>query len=176
MTLPTIWFTGLSASGKSTLSESVYSKLISMGVKKIKLLDGEAIRDQIANQSFDEKNREEIGQIKARIAKNFNNEGYIVLISGIAHKSKWRSDIRKALDNYYEIFLNCSPEICAKRDYKGHYERAISGELKNFIGVTEQYEFNDTADLVINTSKYSIEECTDEIMKNILPLIKSNYK
>jgi len=76
MTFPTIWFTGLSASGKSTLSESVYSKLISMGVKKIKLLDGEAIRDQIANQLFDEKNREEIGQIKARIAKNFNNEKY----------------------------------------------------------------------------------------------------
>ena len=100
---PTIWFTGLSVSGKTTLSTRLYKDLKSLGVNNVVLLDGEFMRDEMKNYMFDEKSREEIGLQKAKISHDLNRNGNIVLVSGIAHKSQWRKDIRQLMDNYYEV-------------------------------------------------------------------------
>ena len=98
----TIWFTGLAASGKSTLSERLYNDLQELGLKNVELLDGESVRDKLNMYEFDSDSREQIGIHKAKIALDLNKEGNIVLISGIAHKKKWRNDIRAMFDNYFD--------------------------------------------------------------------------
>ena len=169
---PTIWFTGLSASGKTTLSTQLYNDLNNLGIENVVLLDGDAIRDKLKNNNFDTDNREEMGFQKAKLALELNDSGKIVLISGIAHKRKWRNDIRNMLENYFEIFLDCSVESCIKRDYKGHYQKAFSGKLNNFIGIAESYEISDKYDLILDTGKLSIEFCSAKILKTVLDFIK----
>jgi adenylylsulfate kinase-like enzyme len=163
----TIWFTGLSASGKSTLSEGLYNDLQELGVTNVELLDGESVRDMLKNNSFDKSNREKIGIQKARIALELNKQGKIVLVSGIAHKKRWRKDIRKMIDNYFEVYLDCDVKECSKRDYKGNYDKAFSGKLENFIGVSEQYEGSDEYDLVLHTGRDSIETCSSLLLEKI---------
>ena len=99
----TIWFTGLSASGKSTLSERLYNDLQELGITNVELLDGESVRDILKNHSFDKSNREKIGIQKAKIALELNKQGKILLVSGIAHKKKWRKDIREMMNDYFEF-------------------------------------------------------------------------
>lgn len=163
----TIWFTGLSSSGKSTLSEKLYNDLYKLGVRNIELLDGEAFRDLVKNDSFDKNNREKIGIQKAKIASELNKKGKIVLVSGIAHKRRWRKEIREMIDNYFEVYLNCDVKECAKRDYKGNYVKALSGKLDNFIGVSEPYEESEEYDLVLHTGRDSIETCSNILLNKI---------
>ena len=115
---PTIWFTGLSASGKTTLSTQLYKDLKHLSIDNVVLLDGDILRDELKNHNYDVKNRDKIGFQKAKIALELNESGKIVLISGIAHKKNVRKNIRKIFVNYFEIFLDCSVDNCIKRDYK----------------------------------------------------------
>lgn len=167
----TIWFTGLSASGKSTLSERLLKDLRQLGLMNVELLDGEVVRDKLNNQGFDKSSREQIGIQKAKIALELNKQGKIVLVSGIAHKKKWRDDIRLMFDHYYEIYLDCSVENCSKRDYKGNYQKALSGELDNFIGISEPYEVSDSFDLVVDSGRCSVEDCSQKILTSVLDFI-----
>jgi len=167
----TIWFTGLSASGKSTLSERLYSDLQKLGLQNLELLDGEVVRDMLKNDSFDQSSRENIGIQKARMCLELNKQGKIVLVSGIAHKKKWRKDIRGMIDNYFEVYLDCDVKKCSKRDYKGHYLKALSGKLENFIGVSEPYEVSDEYDLVLHTGRDSIETCSNLLLEKIKKII-----
>ena len=167
----TIWFTGVSASGKSTLSERLYNDLQELGIINVELLDGESVRDMLKNHSFDKSSREKIGIQKARIALELNKQGKIVLVSGIAHKKRWRKDIRKMIDNYFEVYLKCSVKECSKRDYKNNYDKAFSGKLENFIGVSEQYEESDEYDLVLHTGRDSIETCSSLLLEKIKQII-----
>jgi adenylylsulfate kinase-like enzyme len=170
-TPPTIWFTGLSASGKTTLSLQLFKDLKDLGVDNVILLDGEIMRDQMKSHTFDAKSREEIGFQKIKIASNLNKKGNIVLISGIAHKSQRRKDARRLIDNYYEVYLSCDVSICAQRDYKNQYSKAFSGELDNFIGVTEKYEEHGDTDLVIHTGRQTLNECSSILLESIKKLI-----
>ena len=163
----TIWFTGLSASGKSTLSEILYKDLQALGLKNVVLMDGESFRDKLKNDSFDKRSREEIGIKKAELCLELNRKGKIVLVSGIAHKKKGRKDIRNMMDRYVEVYLECDVKECAKRDFKGHYDKAFSGILKNFIGVSEPYEESEEYDLILHTGRESIENCSKLLLQKI---------
>ena len=171
--ISTIWFTGLSASGKTTLSTRLHEALFNFGLKNIVLLDGEVVREELGNHNFDIHNREQLGLAKARIAQEHNSRGTIVLISGINHKSKFRRDVRAMFENYYEIFLDCDVNSCAKRDYKGHYKKAQAGLMKDFIGISEPYEKSNSYDLKINTSSNGIDSCADLIFQNVLKYLKA---
>jgi adenylylsulfate kinase-like enzyme len=171
----TIWFTGLSASGKTTLSTQLFKDLKGLGVDNVILLDGETMRDQKKNHIFDAKSREEIGFQKIKIASDLNKKGNIVLISGISHKSQRRKDARRLIDNYYEVYLKCDVSVCAQRDYKNQYSKAFLGELDNFVGVTEQYEEHGEADLVIYTGRDTLNECSSILLESIKKVIGLHY-
>jgi len=163
----TIWFTGLSASGKTTLSRHLFNDLKKLGNNNIVLLDGEDIRDKLNNYDFDLNSREQVGIQKAKIALEYNKKGKIVLISGIAHKKEWRKDIRDMFENYLEIYLRCDASHCAERDYKGHYKKAIFGEIDDFIGISEPYEESNDADLILDTKKYSADVCANLLLDKV---------
>ena len=105
----------------------------------------------------------------AEVANLFTKAGFIVLVSLI---SPYRSERKKARDIrpeiFREIFIEASIEVCSKRDVKGLYAKAIKGEIKNFTGISSPYEPPEMPNLVINTSKYSIEESVNKLEKYIL--------
>ena len=168
----TIWFTGLSASGKSTLSEKLFDDLKELGISNIELLDGDIVRDLIKNHNFDKDSRKRIGIQKANIAKELNKKGKVVLVSGITHKKEQREEIRKMIDNYYEVYLDCDLLDCSNRDYKGNYDKAFAGELKNFIGVDEPYEVSNTYDLILYTGRDNVEICSEILLSKVKEAIK----
>ena len=85
---------------------------------------------------------------------------------------KKKNTIRNMLENYFEIFLDCSLENCIDRDYKGNYKKAISGDLDNFIGISEPYEDSGGYDLTLDSGIQSVEFCSKKILKEVLNFIQ----
>jgi len=137
-----IWFTGLSGSGKSTLAAGVESKLNEIGVHTY-LLDGDEIRKGLNKDlGFSNEDRTENIRRIGEVSKLFTNAGLIVLAAFISPFKKDR-DIVRALhgeNNFIEIYVDCSLEDCEKRDPKGFYKKARSGEIKDFTGISSPYE------------------------------------
>ena len=149
----TIWITGLSASGKSTLGAGLSEHLVSLGVS-CELLDGEAVRtrlDRVYGYSVEERNLV-VHQIEHMAAEAMSS-GKLAIVATISHVSATRSAVRARLGRFFEIYLRCPPEVCAQRDRKGNYARALRGELPNFIGVDEPYEESSDPELIIDTSR-----------------------
>ena len=165
-----IWFTGLSASGKSTLSESLYKKLVKENINNLILLDGEFVRDKLKYYNYDTNNRNEVGIQKARLALDYINKKNHVIITGIAHHKETRKIIREMFPYFYEIYLKCDVNICAERDFKGNYKKAFEGKYGNFVGVTEPYE-ESNPELTIETDKTSIKQSEKLIFSKVTKFI-----
>jgi len=170
----TIWLTGISSSGKTTLALKLKNDLKLIDIKNTVIIDGDIIRKETINYKYDINNREEMGLLKANIAREENLKGNIAIVTGIAAKKSWRAKYRKIIKNYFEVFLDCSVEACVDRDQKNIYQKAIKGEYDNFPGVTEIYEVSRKVDLIINTEKNSIEESSKILMQNVIKFI--DYK
>lgn len=165
----TLWFTGLSGAGKSTLANEI-EKRLHMAGKYTMLLDGDNVRMGLnKNLSFEEKDRIENIRRVAEVSKLMNDAGLIVLTSFI---SPYRNDRRSARDiigndNFVEIYVSTPLEECERRDVKGLYKKARRGEIPNFTGISSPFEEPEHADIVIDTSKHSIEECVDYCMEEL---------
>ncbi len=155
----TIWLTGLSASGKTTLAKRLKSDLEKAGIYNVELLDGEELRERIRDNNFSTEDRNSVGLVKAKLALEFNKKGVAAIVTGIAHHRETREKIREILGGYVEVFLRCPVEVCAKRDYKGNYRKAFDGNLQNFVGVTEPYQESNNTELTIETASKTINEC-----------------
>lgn len=165
----TLWFTGLSGSGKSTLANEVEKRFVSMGYHTM-LLDGDNVRHGLnKNLGFKESDRVENIRRIAEVAKLMNDAGLITLASFI---SPYESDRKNARDiigeGYIEIFVSTPLEECEKRDVKGLYKKARAGEIPNFTGVSSPYEAPKNPEIEMDTSRYSLEEATDYVVKQIM--------
>lgn len=165
----TLWFTGLSGSGKSTLANEL-EKALSLQGKYTMLLDGDNVRMGLnQNLGFEEQDRIENIRRIAEVAKLMNDAGLIVLTAFI---SPYISDRRRAREiigggNFIEIYVSTPLEECEKRDVKGLYKKARSGQIPNFTGISSPYEPPRGAEIEIDTSKYTLEDAADYILKEI---------
>lgn len=165
-----LWFTGLSASGKSTLANEVEKKLFDMRIKTY-LLDGDNIRLGLNKDlTFSKEDREENIRRIGEVSKLFVDAGVIVLTAFI---SPFKSDrqIARSLVNYdefIEVFVDTPIEVCEKRDPKGFYKKAREGEIKNFTGISSPYEVPNEPQVHIKTENCSIQQCADEIVDYLL--------
>ncbi len=164
-----VWLTGLSGSGKSTIAKNVEKRLFQKNIN-IFSLDGDNLRIGLnKNLDFSPEDRTENIRRTAEVANLFAKAGLIVLVSLI---SPYRSERKKARDIrpeiFREIYIESSLEVCLKRDVKGLYAKAMKGEIENFTGISSPYEPPEIPNLVINTSKYSIEESVKKLEKFIL--------
>lgn len=165
----TLWFTGLSGSGKSTLANEL-EKALSISGKYTMLLDGDNVRMGLnQNLGFEEQDRIENIRRTAEVAKLMNEAGLIVLTAFI---SPYISDRRRAREiigdqNFVEIYVSTPLEECENRDVKGLYHKARRGQIPNFTGITSPYEAPADAEIVIDTSKYTLEEAADYVLKEI---------
>lgn len=171
-----LWFTGLSGSGKSTLANLVEVELHKQGIKTY-VLDGDNIRRGInADLDFTPEGRSENLRRIAEIAKLFIDAGAVVLAAFVSPLKKDRERIAEIVgkDNFVEIFVNASIEECEKRDVKGLYKKARTGEIKNFTGISAPYEAPENADIVVNSGEESIEESVEKITRELSTLIREN--
>jgi len=164
-----VWLTGLSGSGKSTIAKNVEKRLFQKNIN-VFTLDGDNLRIGLnKNLDFSPEDRTENIRRTAEVANLFTKAGFVVLVSLI---SPYRSERKKARDIrpeiFREIYIEASLEECSKRDVKGLYAKAIKGEIKNFTGISSPYEPPEMPNLVINTSKCSIEESVKKLEKFIL--------
>lgn len=164
-----IWFTGLSGSGKSTLALALEERLSREG-KICRVLDGDNIRTGINNNlGFSIEDRQENIRRIAEVSKLFVDTGIITIAAFISPTRQIRALARDIIgaDDFFEIYVNTPLEVCEQRDVKGLYKKARAGLIKEFTGINSAFEEPERADLVIDTSKQSLEESVDMIMKAI---------
>jgi adenylylsulfate kinase len=168
------WFTGLSGSGKSTLARGLEIKLYQRGFVT-KLLDGDNIRQGInSNLGFSETDRTENIRRVAEISKLFLNAGIITICCFISPTQKIRDLARKIIgpENFFEIYVECSVETAEKRDVKGLYGKARSGQIKDFTGINMHYEPPLNPDFILNTDTEDIDRSVRLLYRRIISLIR----
>jgi adenylylsulfate kinase len=169
-----LWFTGLSGSGKSTLANLVEIALHKQGLSTY-ILDGDNIRQGINKDlSFAPEDRTENIRRIAEISNLMLNAGVITLAAFVSPYIKDREEVQQivGLDNFIEIFVNTSLEECERRDVKGLYKKARSGEIKNMTGISAPYEAPINPDLEVITDGQSIEESLEIIINFITKKLK----
>jgi len=163
----TIWFTGLSASGKSTVANCLEEKLFKMGCHAM-VLDGDNIRHGLnKNLGFSKDDREENIRRIGELAKLLTSKAIINIAAFISPYRADRATARALQDegDFIEVFIKCPIEVCEKRDPKGLYQKARAGIIKDFTGVNDPYEEPEDPEVVIDTSLKDVDQCADEIIK-----------
>lgn len=168
----TIWLTGLSGSGKSTLANELEKRLVAMG-RHTMLLDGDNVRHGLnKNLGFKEADRVENIRRVAEVARLLNEAGLIVITSFISPYESDRENARSIIgDDFVEVFVSTPLQECEKRDVKGLYRKARTGEIPNFTGISSPYEKPKHPQIEIDTSQYSIEEATDKLLFGLGPYL-----
>ncbi|MCR8848738.1 adenylyl-sulfate kinase [Rossellomorea sp. SC111] len=164
-----LWFTGLSGSGKSTISVEVEKKLHELGLHTFRL-DGDNIRRGLNRDlAFSEEDRTENIRRIGEVSKLFVDAGILTLAAFISPFKEDREFVRSLLSNeeFIEIYVQASIETCAGRDPKGLYEKVRKGELKNFSGIDSPYEIPESPEIVIDTENQSIDESVLRIVNHL---------
>lgn len=177
----TIWFTGLSGSGKSTIAVALERALFNMGKLSYRL-DGDNVRLGInKNLGFSEDDRKENIRRIGEIAKLFGDAGTISLSSFISPYKADRDEVRalhEAADlRFVEVFVDCALSEAEKRDPKGLYKKARAGEIKNFTGIDDPYEAPEKAEIHLRTDQMSLEEEVEIVINYLIDndIIKKEY-
>ena len=168
-----LWFTGLSGSGKSTISDELEQLLFKAGIHTY-LLDGDNIRLGLnKGLGFSETDRNENLRRIAEVARLFVDAGIVVLSAFVSPLIKDRDMIRGIIGegNFIEIYINTSLEECERRDVKGFYKKARRGEIKNFTGISAPYEPPLNPAIEIDTKIQSVEESALAIYHSIIDKI-----
>ncbi len=171
-----LWFTGLPSSGKSTLAHAVENALYQKKCRTF-VLDGDNIRHGLNKDlGFSPEDRQENIRRIGEVASLFVQAGVIAMTAFI---SPYRADRDRARQiagegNFIEVFVNCSLEMCEKRDPKGLYAKARAGKIPEFTGVSAPYEPPENPEIVVNTDKETLEESTEKVLnylkeKGIIP-------
>ena len=161
-----IWFTGLSASGKSTVAREMELALIENGINAY-VLDGDNIRHGLnANLGFSPEDRKENIRRIGEVAKLFCEANVVAITAFISPYRADRDLARKLVPEgqFFEVFCNASVEVCEQRDPKGLYKKAKAGEIPEFTGVSAPYETPEKAELTPNTGEENLEESTRRIL------------
>ena len=161
-----LWFTGLSGSGKSTIANAVESKLLELE-KHTYLLDGDNIRMGLnKGLSFSETDRVENIRRIGEVSKLFVDAGVIVLTAFISPFLKDREQVRSLLNvgEFLEVFIDTPLEVCESRDPKGLYQKARTGEIPNFTGISSPYEAPANPEIWLKTNDLSVEEAASKVL------------
>lgn len=164
----TVFFTGLSGSGKSTIANALMVKLMEMGGRPVTLLDGDVVRKHLSSElGFSKEHRDinikRIGYVASEITKN----GGIAICAPIAPYTATRRAVREMIEAYgafVEVHVATSIEECERRDRKGLYKLAREGKIKEFTGISDPYEAPTAAELVVDTENVDVDHCAHQVL------------
>jgi sulfate adenylyltransferase len=164
----TVFFTGLSGSGKSTIANALMVKLMEMGGRPVTLLDGDVVRKHLSSElGFSKEHRDinikRIGYVASEITKN----GGIAICAPIAPYTATRRAVREMVEHcgaFIEVYIATSVEECERRDRKGLYKLAREGKIKEFTGISDPYEAPTTPELRLDTENAEVDHCAHQVI------------
>ena len=163
-----LWFTGLSGSGKTTITTHLVKELRRRG-SKLEVLDGDIVRENLSKGlGFSKEDRDTNIRRIAFVADLLSRNGVPVITAAISPYREIRDEARELMgDRFIEVFVKASVEVCAERDVKGLYEKAFKGEIKEFTGVSDPYEPPLNAEITLDTEHDSADEDAAKILAHL---------
>ena len=163
----TVWLTGLSGAGKTTLAERLLPELESRG-HRVETLDGDVVRTHLSKGlGFSREDRDENIRRIAWVAALGTRHGATMIVSAISPYEETRAEARERIGDFVEVYVKCSLERLIERDTKGLYKRALAGEIKNFTGVSDPYEEPRDPEIVVETDMESVETSITKILEGL---------
>lgn len=169
-----IWLTGLPCAGKTSIARKLFEELTKSGYK-VKLFDGDEVRKTISKDlGFSKADRIENMRRVAKIARDFVDQGYIVICALVSPYKDGRREVRNIFTHgsFIEVFVDAPLEVCEKRDPKGMYKKARAGLIKNFTGIDDPYEPSEAPEVHLKTDIFPLEECVERLIQFILGRMK----
>ncbi|HEX6131923.1 MAG TPA: adenylyl-sulfate kinase [Actinomycetota bacterium] len=165
----TVWFTGLSGSGKSTIAEMLYHELAARGMKT-EILDGDVVRQNLSKGlGFSKEDRDTNIRRIAFVANLLTRNGVATICCPISPYKETRDEARDLIGSFVEVYVHATvEEIAANRDPKGLYKKALAGEITGFTGVDDPYEVPERPELVVDTEA----ETPEESLRHVLSTLK----
>ncbi len=166
----TVWFTGLSGAGKTTISEQVAKKLKEQGYK-IEVLDGDIVRTNLTKGlGFSKEDRDTNIRRIGFVADLLTRNDVIVIVSAISPYRGVREEVKEKIGNFVEVFVNAPLSVCEDRDVKGLYKKARSGEIKMFTGVSDPYEPPTSPEIECRTDLEELDESINKVFASLQEL------
>lgn len=163
----TVWLTGLSSAGKTTIGQAVYKTLRGRG-HGAEWLDGDAIRHQISKDlGFSKQDRDENIRRIGALAEQHTRAGKIVLVSAISPYRETRREVRRRIGSFLEVWVHAPLDVCERRDLKGIYRRARAGELHNVTGIDDPYEPPLAPEVECRTDCETLEQSAAKVLEAI---------
>jgi len=163
----TVWFTGLSGSGKSTIAERVALKLERRGFP-VEILDGDVVRTHLSKGlGFSREDRDTNIKRVGFVCQLLSRQGVIAIASVISPYREARDYNRQKIKNFVEVYTRCPVEVCEERDLKGLYLKAKAGEIKGFTGVDDPYEPPINPEVVCHTDQESVDESVEKVLRKL---------
>jgi len=163
----TVWLTGLSSAGKSTIAGAVHQALCARGAR-VEWLDGDQVRRHLCKDlGFSKSDRDENIRRIGFVAEVLTRHGVIVIVSAISPYRETRAEVRARIADFLEVYVHAPLEICEQRDLKGIYARARAGEITGVTGVDDPYEPPESPEVECRTDVESIEESAAKVLRAI---------
>jgi adenylyl-sulfate kinase len=163
----TLWFTGLSGAGKSTISEIVEQRLRELG-QRVERLDGDIVRTNLSKGlGFSKEDRDENVRRVGFVCQLLSRNGVAAIAAFISPYREIRDEVRSNTDRFVEVYVECPLETLVERDVKGLYKKALAGEIKNFTGVSDPYEPPVNPEVVVKTSQQTPEQSAAQVVAKL---------
>ncbi len=163
----TLWFTGMSGAGKTTLATAVEEILRDRGLK-VELLDGDVVRTNLSKGlGFSKEDRDTNIKRIGFVCKLLTRNGVVAIGSAISPYREVRDFLRQDIGRFVEVYCKCPMEVLIERDVKGLYKKALAGEIENFTGVSDPYEEPLNAEVVVNTDTETHQESVGKILARL---------
>jgi adenylylsulfate kinase len=170
----TIWLTGLSGAGKTTICQFLETELRRTGYK-VEVLDGDVVRQNLSKGlTFSKEDRDENIRRIGFVAQLLTRNNVIVLVSVISPYRAIREEVKERIGDFIEVYVNAPLEVCEQRDVKGLYKKARAGEIKNFTGIDDLYEIPLEPDVECKTNQESISQSANKILTKLEELGYTN--
>ncbi len=161
----TVWFTGLSSAGKTTLGRAVEAQLRARGCR-VEILDGDEIRQRLCRGlGFSKEDRDENIRRIGYVAEVLTRHEVIVLVAAISPYAAVRREVRERIGAFVEVYVNAPVQICEQRDVKGLYKKARAGEIQGFTGIDDPYEPPTAPEIECRTDRETVEESASKIVR-----------
>jgi adenylylsulfate kinase len=163
----TVWTTGLSGSGKTTIARELEKRLRERGAK-VEILDGDIVRTNLSKGLGFSKEDRDINILRIGfVADLLSRNGVIAITAAISPYRSVRDEVREHTERFIEVFVDAPLEVCESRDVKGMYAKARAGEIKGFTGIDDPYEEPLKAEVVCNTATETVSQCVDKIVAEL---------
>ncbi len=167
----TIWLTGLSGAGKSTIALALAEVLQEKGVQRLELLDGDIVRQNLTKGlGFSKEDRDENIRRIGFVAHLLTRNGVIVIVSAISPYREIRQEVSDRIGDFMEVYVNAPLEVCEQRDVKGLYKKARTGEIKQFTGISDPYDSPLSPTVECHTDQETIDDSVQKIIAKMAEL------